>query len=84
MQSFIITRVFGGLGNQLFIYAYARALSMRMGTKFLLDNKTGFYKDIYQRSYELHHFNIPQIFFNTFCYQFISDNIIYVRGFPFL
>ncbi|WP_281856097.1 alpha-1,2-fucosyltransferase [Litoreibacter halocynthiae] len=33
----IYSRIFGGLGNQLFQYAAARAVSLRLGTELLLD-----------------------------------------------
>ncbi|KAG1647458.1 O-antigen biosynthesis glycosyltransferase WbnK [Nymphon striatum] len=35
----IYSRVFGGLGNQLFQYAAARAVSLRLGTELVLDTR---------------------------------------------
>jgi len=56
----IVTRVFGGLGNQLFIYAAARRLALANNAELLLDDVSGFaYDDIYHRHYQLDHFNIP-------------------------
>lgn len=60
MKSTLVARIFGGLGNQLFIYAYARASTIRTGSQLRIDIKTGFYRDIYQRNYNLHYFNIPK------------------------
>jgi len=53
----IIARVFGGLGNQLFIYATARAMAERTGAELVLDTRTGFQGDAYERQFALHHFN---------------------------
>jgi len=56
----IITRVFGGLGNQLFIYAAARRLALANNAELVLDCVSGFAFDaVYQRHYQLDHFNIP-------------------------
>lgn len=54
----LITRIFGGLGNQLFIYATAKALAARTGAELVLDTKTGFRRDAYQRQFALHRFDI--------------------------
>jgi hypothetical protein len=58
MGKAIVARVFGGLGNQLFIYAHARALANRTGAKLFLDTKTGFRNDPYKRTWDLHHYPI--------------------------
>lgn len=57
----IIIRVFGGLGNQLFIYAFARALSLKNKREVFFDIKTGFAKDNYGRSPKLNKYipNLP-------------------------
>jgi len=56
----LIPRLFGGLGNQLFIYAAARRLALANHAELVLDDVSGFAKDIvYQRHYQLDHFNIP-------------------------
>jgi hypothetical protein len=52
---FVILR--GGLGNQLFTYSIARAISIKNNSELIIDNKTGFIRDIiYQRTYQLCHF----------------------------
>lgn len=56
----VIARVFGGLGNQLFIYAAARRLALVNGVELILDDISGFTRDYqFQRHYQLEHFNIP-------------------------
>lgn len=60
MQSKLIPRLFGGLGNQLFIYAAARRLALINNAELVLDNVSGFVRDVvYHRQYQLYHFNIP-------------------------
>lgn len=54
----IIFRVRGGLGNQFFIYAFARYLSLQLNRSVLLETRTGFIKDSYRRKYKLNKFNI--------------------------
>lgn len=54
----IITRVRGGLGNQLFIYAMARRLALKNDVALSLDIVSGFKNDGYRRKYLLHNFNI--------------------------
>lgn len=56
----IIPRVFGGLGNQLFIYSAARRLALFNDAELVLDHISGFARDrVYQRHYQLDHFQIP-------------------------
>lgn len=56
----VITRIFGGLGNQLFCYAAARRLSMINGADLVLDDTSGFiYDHLHRREYELDHFHLP-------------------------
>ncbi len=58
----IITRLIGGLGNQMFQYAIARCLSIVNKVEFKMDI-TGFelLNPLYtQRKYELHHLNIVE------------------------
>lgn len=55
----IIARVFGGIGNQLFIYAAARRLSLKTKSILVLDIITGFENDfLYKRNFQLNHFSI--------------------------
>jgi hypothetical protein len=56
----ISPRIFGGLGNQLFCYAAARRLAVFNDSELVIDDVSGFLHDhLYQRQYQLDHFNIP-------------------------
>jgi len=57
-NSKIIFRVVGGLGNQLFIYAFARSVGIKYNVPVSLETHTGFIKDPYKRNYCLNKFNI--------------------------
>ena len=57
----IIVRLKGGLGNQLFQYAAARSLSLRLETELKLDINY-YISDPRQRKYSLNHFNIREDF----------------------
>lgn len=55
----ISTVIYGGLGNQLFIYAVARAMALRNGTDLALNITQGFKDDkLYKRHLELDAFNV--------------------------
>jgi hypothetical protein len=55
----IIARNFGGIGNQLFIYATARRLAIVNAAELIIDDVSGFaYDHVYQRHSQLDHFNI--------------------------
>ena len=55
----IITRIFGGLGNQLFCYAAARRLALINQSELVIDDVSGFSYDFqYRRKYSLDFFNI--------------------------
>lgn len=58
MSPAVIAIVKGGLGNQLFIYAAARALALRTDRTLYLDSTRGYTQDDYGRSYRLNHFPI--------------------------
>ena len=65
----IATTLFGGLGNQMFIYAAVRAAALRNNTQMAFNIKQGFKDDIlFHRSLELHHFylNLPRATIETF------------------
>ena len=50
----IVVQLTGGVGNQLFQYATARALTLRCGGELVLDTWSGFVRDYqYRRQYEL-------------------------------
>lgn len=56
----IITRIKGGLGNQLFCYAAARRLAVTNNAELVIDDVTGFARDHqYRQQYALEHFQIP-------------------------
>ena len=59
MKTLIIPRILGGLGNQLFSYSAARRLALKNDAELVLDDVSGFaYDSVYQRHYQLDHFNI--------------------------
>ncbi|MCB0575805.1 MAG: alpha-1,2-fucosyltransferase [Saprospiraceae bacterium] len=62
----IIARIIGGLGNQMFVYAAAKALAARTGAMLVLDTKSGFRRDVYRRKFSLHHFDIKYQEANAF------------------
>jgi hypothetical protein len=63
----LVSRVFGGIGNQLFIYAASKRLAHRNKAELILDNITGFKYDYeYERHYQLDHFNIKSRNANLF------------------
>jgi hypothetical protein len=50
----LIVQLKGGLGNQMFQYASARSLALRQGLELVLDDWSGFVRDLqYRRHYEL-------------------------------
>jgi len=56
----VISRIKGGIGNQLFCYAAARRLAFINNVELVVDNISGFVRDHeYKRQYQLTHFNIP-------------------------
>lgn len=56
----VITRIKGGLGNQLFCYAAARRLALVNNVELVIDDVTGFVRDsLYCRQYRLDRFQIP-------------------------
>jgi hypothetical protein len=60
MGNKVVARIFGGLGNQLFIYAAARRLALVTGSELVIDDVSGFVHDlVYQRHYQLDHFSVP-------------------------
>jgi hypothetical protein len=58
-KPYIVVRLMGGLGNQLFMYAFAKSLSIKNSIPLKLDIKSGFTHDkTYKRNYLLNHFMI--------------------------
>lgn len=57
----VIARLAGGLGNQLFMYAFAKALAVRNGVPLVLDTRSGFIRDRnYRRTYLLDYLTPPE------------------------
>jgi hypothetical protein len=54
----VVVRLAGGLGNQLFQYAFGRALASRNNATFQLDAVSGFPRDPYNRNYALGNYNL--------------------------
>ena len=82
----IILRVWGGVGNQLFIYAFAKVLSLITDCKVTLDIRTGFANDGYKRVYRLGDFSIsllPALRFYTLL-SFAQRKMPYIRHLPWI
>ena len=58
MSKNLIIRISNGLGNQLFMYASAYAMSKELGRKLLIDNESSFYSTKNISDYLLNNFNI--------------------------
>ncbi|MGV8058368.1 MAG: alpha-1,2-fucosyltransferase [Smithellaceae bacterium] len=58
----VIAKVMGGLGNQLFIYAAAKRLSVVNNIPLRLDIISSYSEDNFERSYSLNHFRIHEEF----------------------
>lgn len=56
----ITVKIKGGLGNQLFCYAVARALALKSNRQCVLDTDSGFKNEKYGRSFRLSNYSIPQ------------------------
>jgi hypothetical protein len=84
----IIIRFFGGLGNQLFIFAFSKSLSLSSNSLLFIDNYSGFIYDSYKRKYLLNNFliripriNIFLLFYFKFLnkYKIISNKVIFIK-----
>jgi hypothetical protein len=68
----VIVRVKGGLGNQLFMYSFAKAYALRTKSELIIDDLTGFGKhDIYKSEYILNHFSVPDKTISQTNYKYI-------------
>ncbi len=55
----VTVKLLGGLGNQLFAYAAAKALALRNGCPLVLDAYSGYQRDAFGRRFELGVFDLP-------------------------
>lgn len=76
----IYIKVWGGIGNQLFIYAFARYISLNWDGKVGLEIYSGFRGDDYHRIYKLDRFSITLPKSNFLSSFFFSFN----RKYPLL
>jgi len=94
-KNLVILRLFGGLGNQLFIYSFARYLEIKYNIKATLDIFTGFPKDNFERKIELNNFNVvlnKTSFYNSLFFparnkvpsliKYLYPNSIYINEIP--
>ena len=89
----IIVQISEGLGNQLFMYAHAYALSKKLNYYLHIDNLTAYRRKknllrIHQK-YMLHYFNIENslihndLFINYFFSNFLRKILLFVDKFRF-
>ena len=71
-------RISGGLGNQLFQYAFGRAVSDRLNSDLVLEKKTGYENDIFNRRFKLDKLfdNITYVEDNELSSFLIDTNIL--------
>mgnify|MGYP002777742357 CR=1 FL=1 len=55
----VTVKLLGGLGNQLFAYAAAKALALRNGCPLVLDAFSGYQRDAFGRRFALGDFDLP-------------------------
>ncbi len=60
----ITVELVGGLGNQLFCYAFGRSICEYNGVELFIDSQTSYFKDQYGRNYLLDEF--PNLYLNKF------------------
>lgn len=58
MKPSVVAIIKGGLGNQLFAYAAARAFALRRRRELFIDDTSGFIRDGYGRSFRLDRFPV--------------------------
>ncbi len=73
----IVAHITEGLGNQMFMYAAARALAIRNNERLILDHQNLDSRDKYNRQYLLNHFNICGSEIKLLCYDYAGG--VYCR-----
>jgi len=74
-KSKIFIRLIGGLGNQLFIYAFGFAKSKDSGSELIIDNISGFSKrDIYRAVFCLDVFRLGHTYLSNSFLRFLIGN----------
>jgi hypothetical protein len=71
-QGLLTVSLHGGIGNQLFQYAFARAYSHHTSMHIIFDNYGFKFDKKFKRNFELYHFNIPlniEIKYNFFLFH---------------
>ena len=75
MLNKICVRLFGGLGNQLFIYAFGLANAQRSGKQLVIDDVSGFsHRDIYHAEFCLSAFSITGAALSKSKYKYLVAN----------
>lgn len=82
----IYIRLKGGLGNQLFIYAFAIYCKTQLGCDILIDDFTGYFKDVYGSKPMLERIGIKfkkttvlENFYITLCRKKVFRNLTYLN-----
>ncbi len=74
-KSRIFIRLVGGLGNQLFIYAFGFAKAKDLGAELIIDNVSGFSKrDIYNAVFCLHVYELKQKYLSNLFLRYLIGN----------
>jgi len=80
MLNKVCVRLVGGLGNQLFIYAFGLAKAKKLGKELLIDNISGFSdRDIYNSVFCLEGFEIKEEFIqDSFYKHFVANRYFWI------
>jgi hypothetical protein len=71
----ITVRLVGGLGNQLFIYAFGLATAKKAGKELIIDDLSGFsHRDIYRAEFCLNAFSLKETLLSTSKYKYLIAN----------
>lgn len=55
-KGLVYLRLKGGVGNQIFEYAFSKSLALKLNFDLVIDSRTGFFKDRYLRESKVGHF----------------------------